>query len=59
MASLLEIRRRRAGSPSGYPLALLVGAACLSLAAQLAVANPCVSGWLLSAVPALAFMALV
>ncbi|SCE78338.1 hypothetical protein [Micromonospora saelicesensis] len=60
VASLLEIRRRRrAGSPTGYPLALLVGAACLSLAAQLAVANPGVSGWLLSAVPALAFMALV
>ncbi|MCG5450813.1 hypothetical protein [Micromonospora hortensis] len=60
VASLLEIRRRRrAGSPTGYPLALLVGAACLSLAAQLAVAKPGVSGWLLSAVPALAFMALV
>ncbi|GAA2185245.1 hypothetical protein GCM10009848_14150 [Micromonospora lupini] len=60
VASLLEIRRRRrVGSPTGYPLALLVGAACLSLAAQLAVAKPGVSGWLLSAVPALAFMALV
>jgi hypothetical protein len=31
----------------------------LSLAAQFAVAKPGVSGWLLSAVPALAFMALV
>ncbi|MCM0677538.1 hypothetical protein NCC78_23030, partial [Micromonospora phytophila] len=34
-------------------------AAGLSLAAQLAVAKPGPSGWLLSAVPALAFMALV
>ncbi|MDT0532642.1 hypothetical protein RM555_26950 [Micromonospora sp. DSM 115977] len=60
VAALLEIRRRhRAGAPTGYPLALLIGAACLSLAAQLAVAKPGVSGWLLSAVPALAFMALV
>ncbi|WP_442934900.1 hypothetical protein [Micromonospora sp. CPCC 205558] len=59
VASLLEVRRRRAGSPTGYPLALLVGAACLSTAAQLAVAKPGVSGWLLSVVPALAFMALV
>jgi hypothetical protein len=30
----------------------------LSLAAQLAVAEPSASGWLLSAVPALAFLAL-
>ncbi|MGW0504134.1 hypothetical protein [Micromonospora sp. NPDC003241] len=60
IASLLEIRRRRrAGTPVGYPLALLIAAACLSLAAQLAVAKPGLSGWLLSAVPALAFMALV
>ena len=33
--------------------------ASLSLAAQLAVATPSVSGWLLSAVPSVAFMALV
>ncbi|WP_374103717.1 hypothetical protein [Micromonospora sp. U56] len=60
VAALLEIRRRRrAGAPTGYPLALLIAAACLSLAAQLAVAKPGLSGGLLSAVPALAFMALV
>ncbi|MGC5030167.1 hypothetical protein [Micromonospora sp. DT229] len=60
IACLLTIRRRRrAGAPIGYPLFLLVAAASLSLAAQLAVAKPGVSGWLLSAVPALAFMALV
>ncbi|MGC5032230.1 hypothetical protein [Micromonospora sp. DT229] len=60
IACLLTIRRRRrAGAPIGYPLFLLIAAASLSLAAQLAVAKPGVSGWLLSAVPALAFMALV
>ncbi|RZU72023.1 hypothetical protein EV384_0362 [Micromonospora kangleipakensis] len=60
IASLLTIRRRRrAGAPIGYPLFLLIAAASLSLAAQLAVAKAGPSGWLLSAVPALAFMALV
>ncbi|SCL67497.1 hypothetical protein GA0070606_4567 [Micromonospora citrea] len=37
---------------------LLVCAVALSLSAQLAVAKPGVSGWLLSAVPALAFLGL-
>ncbi|NES13277.1 MULTISPECIES: hypothetical protein [Micromonospora] len=60
IASLLTIRRRRRiGAPIGYPLFLLIAAAGLSLSAQLAVAKPGPSGWLLSAVPALAFMALV
>ncbi|MEU4664799.1 hypothetical protein [Micromonospora chalcea] len=60
IACLLTIRRRRrSGAPIGYPLFLLIAAASLSLAAQLAVAKPGISGWLLSAVPALAFMALV
>lgn len=60
VAALLTIkRRRRAGAPIGYPLFLLIAAAGLSLSAQLAVAQPSPSGWLLSAVPALAFMALV
>jgi hypothetical protein len=60
VAAFLTIRRcRRAGASIGYPLALLIAAASLSLAAQLAVAQPSPSGWLLSAVPALAFMALV
>jgi len=60
IAALLTIRRRRrTGGPIGYPLALLITAAGLSLAAQLAVAKPGMSGWLLSAVPALAFMGLV
>src|SRR3954454_23852756 len=60
VAAVLTIRRRRkTGRPIGYPLFLLIAAASLSLAAQLAVAQPSPSGWLLSAVPALAFMALV
>uniref|UniRef100_UPI0027418FD3 hypothetical protein n=1 Tax=Actinoplanes sp. RD1 TaxID=3064538 RepID=UPI0027418FD3 len=60
VASLLSIRRRRrAGKSIGYPLALLLACGVLSLAAQIAVASPSASGWLLSAVPALAFMALV
>ncbi|MBM0224908.1 DUF2637 domain-containing protein [Micromonospora sp. ATA51] len=59
VAALLTIRRRRRNSqPVGYPLFLLVAAVLLSLAAQLAVAKPGLSGWLLSAVPALAFMGL-
>lgn len=58
-AFLVIRRRRRAGASIGYPLTLLIAAAALSLAAQLAVAQPSPSGWLLSAVPALAFMGLV
>jgi hypothetical protein len=60
VAAFLTIRRRRrTGASIGYPLALLIAAAALSLSAQLAVAQPSPSGWLLSAVPARAFMALV
>ncbi|WBB65758.1 hypothetical protein [Micromonospora sp. WMMD812] len=62
VACLLVIRRRkRHGGPIGYPMVLLVAFAGFSLAAQLGVAVGKVgpSGWLLSAVPALAFMALV
>jgi hypothetical protein len=60
VAAFLTIRRRRrTGAPIGYPLALLIAAASLSLLAQLAVAQRSPSGSLLSAVPALAFMALV
>ncbi|MEV4534665.1 hypothetical protein AB0J82_12630 [Asanoa sp. NPDC049518] len=60
IAALLTIRqRRRTGGPIGYPMFLLIAAAGLSLAAQLAVAKAGPSGWLLSAVPAIAFMALV
>ncbi|MFI7332311.1 DUF2637 domain-containing protein [Micromonospora aurantiaca (nom. illeg.)] len=59
VAALLTIRRRKRNrQPVGYPMFLLVAAVLLSLAAQLAVAKPGLSGWLLSAVPALAFMGL-
>jgi len=59
IAALLTIRkRRRTGGPVGYPMFLLVAAVALSLSAQLAVAKPGLSGWLLSAVPALAFLGL-
>ncbi|MGW4463025.1 DUF2637 domain-containing protein [Micromonospora sp. NPDC004704] len=59
LAALLTIRRRRrTGGPIGYPMFLLVSAVALSLSAQLAVAKPGLSGWLISAVPALAFLGL-
>ncbi|MEU7903647.1 DUF2637 domain-containing protein [Actinoplanes sp. NPDC049118] len=60
VAAFLTIRRRRrSGASIAYPVVLLLASAALSLAAQLAVASRSPSGWLLSAVPALAFMALV
>lgn len=56
----LEIRaRRRAGRPVGFVSVLLVGFALLSLAAQVAEAEPSVWGWIVAAVPSLAFLALV
>ncbi|MDG4774075.1 DUF2637 domain-containing protein [Solwaraspora sp. WMMD792] len=56
----LEIRaRRRAGRPVGFVAVLLVGFALLSLAAQVAEAEPSVWGWIAAAVPSLAFLALV
>jgi len=59
LAAGLEIRRRRGhGQPVGYPMIVLVAAVTLSLSAQVAEAKPSPSGWLLSAVPALAFLAL-
>ncbi|GAB7047873.1 DUF2637 domain-containing protein [Catenuloplanes indicus] len=59
IAALLTIRaRRRADKPTRYPMFLLICGVALSLSAQLAVAKPGISGWLLSAVPALAFMGL-
>jgi hypothetical protein len=56
----LEIRtRRRAGQPVGFVGVLLVAFAALSLAAQVAEAEPSVWGWTVAAVPSLAFLALV
>ncbi|MEV4822557.1 hypothetical protein [Micromonospora sp. NPDC049274] len=60
-AALLVIRRRRRHDPEAsvlYPLAILIAAVALSLAAQIAVANDSFSSRLLSSVPALAFLAL-
>lgn len=58
-AAGLEIRRRkRAGQPIGYPMAVLAAAAIVSIAAQIAQAKPGPTGYLLAALPALAFLAL-
>jgi hypothetical protein len=57
-ALIIIARRRRTGVPIGYPMFLLVVAVGLSLTAQLAVAQPSVFGWMVSALPALAFFAL-
>jgi hypothetical protein len=56
----LEVRRRRRhGLPVGrYPIIVILCAAALSLAGQLAEAKPSPSGWLLAAIPALGFLAL-
>ncbi|MGW4461792.1 DUF2637 domain-containing protein [Micromonospora sp. NPDC004704] len=56
----LEIRsRRRTGRPVGFVGVLLVAFSLLSLAAQVAEAEPTVWGWVVAAVPSLAFLALV
>ncbi|WP_113698828.1 DUF2637 domain-containing protein [Nonomuraea lactucae] len=58
-ASGLEVRRRkRNGQPIAYPMAVLIASAVLSVAAQIAVAKPHPTGWLIAAIPALAFLAL-
>jgi hypothetical protein len=58
-AAGIEIRRRKRNhQPVGYPMAILSAAAILSLAAQVSQAQPTIGGWISSAVPALAFLAL-
>jgi hypothetical protein len=58
-AAGLEIRRRRRHNrPVAYPMTVLAAAAALSLAAQVAQATPTPTGWLVAALPALAFLAL-
>src|SRR5215475_13516064 len=58
-AAGIEIRRRkRHHQPIAYPMAVLIAAATLSLSAQVAEAKAGPTGWLISAVPALAFLAL-
>jgi Protein of unknown function (DUF2637) len=58
-AAGLEIRRRkRANRPVAYPMTVLILAAALSLAAQVAQARHSITGWLVAVIPALAFLAL-
>lgn len=58
-AAGLEIRRRkRTGGSIAYPMAVLIAAAIVSVAAQVAQAKPGPTGYLLAALPALAFLAL-
>jgi hypothetical protein len=61
LAAGLEARRRHRlyGRAGVYPIALIIGAVALSLTGQLAEAKPGLSGWIISAVPALGFLALV
>ncbi len=56
----LEVRRRRRHHLriGAYPITVIIAAAALSLAGQLAQARPSITGWLLAAVPALGFLAL-
>ncbi len=58
-AGLEARRRRRNGLPVGYPVAVLVAFAGLSLAAQFSQASASISGWLLAGLPAVAFLVLV
>ena len=57
----LEVRRRRRHNLriGAYPISIILAAAALSVAGQLAQAKPSITGWLLAAVPALGFLALV
>ena len=58
-AAGLEIRRRRRHHrPVAYPMTVLIAAAALSLTAQVAQARHSPTGWLVAAIPALAFLAL-
>ena len=51
-------RRRRGGTPGVLAWTMLIAAGLFSLTAQFAVAVPSLSGWVVAAVPTLAFMAL-
>jgi hypothetical protein len=57
-ALIIIAQRRKNGGHIGYPMFLLIAAVSLSLTAQLAVALPTVFGWMVSALPSLAFFAL-
>ena len=61
LAAGLEARRRKAtyGKAGKYPVFLILAAVALSLTGQFGEARPSISGWIVSAVPALGFLALV
>lgn len=60
IAAGLELRRRkRTGQHTGFVYAVLCAAALVSLAAQVAEAEPSVWGWIVAALPALGFLAVV
>src|SRR5690606_6566875 len=49
---------KRNGQSIAYPMIVLIASASLSIAAQIAVAKHHPTGWLIPAIPALAFLAL-
>lgn len=56
----LEIRRRkRTGQPAGFVYLVFFGAVLISLAANVAKAHPSPWGWIMAALPALGFLAVV
>jgi hypothetical protein len=60
IASGLELRRRnRTRASTGFPATVLSCAVTLSLAAQVAEAEPSPIGWIAAAVPALGFLVMV
>ena len=60
IASGLELRRRkRLHTPTRFPATVLGCAVTLSLAAQVAEAEPSPTGWIAAAVPALGFLVMV
>ena len=60
IASGLELRRRkRTGQSAAFVYCVLFAAVVVSLAAQVARAKPSVWGWIVAALPALAFLAIV
>jgi hypothetical protein len=60
IASGLELRRRkRTRQPAVFVYFILFAAVVVSLAAQVARAKPSVWGWIVAALPALAFLAIV
>lgn len=56
----LELRRRkRSGQRTGFVITVMVTAVMVSLTAQVSQASPTVSGWIVAALPAVAFLTVV